>query len=188
MQDRSWGIDVTHQIPPAGIYVDVNVQDWRRGSASPWPWAGATRAGTGTAVGVKVGVAAKAGVGVPVRSAPVRMMIPCVGSGVGVRICAIGEGVGTAGVGDGVGSLTHPMVVTAAPISRTARNIVDMCLLYRFNTVRVLPIEWLEISSRLGCTRPLPSGVWTGNGKVQSSGSVIFLRAALMGVAAPADS
>ena len=93
---------------------------------------------------------------------------------------AIGEGAGTAGVGEGVGSLTHPMVVTAAPISRTARNIVDMCLLYRFNTIRVLPTEWLEISSRPGCTRSLPSGVWIEIVKVQSSGSVIFLHAALM--------
>ena len=125
--------------------------------------------GEGTVVGVMMGVAVPEG-----------LMIPGVGSGVGVRTGAVGEGAGTAGVDDGAGSLTHPMVVTAAPISRTTRNAGNMCLRYRFNTIRVLPAEWPEISSRPGCTRSLPSGVWTESGKVQSTGSVIFLRAASM--------
>ena len=85
----------------------------------------------GTAVGVMMGVVVPEG-----------LMIPGVGMVVGTWVgAAEGEG-----VGDRVGSLTHPMLATAAPISRTARNIGDMCLLYRFNTIRVLPIELLEIS------------------------------------------
>ena len=116
--------------------------------------------GTGTAVGVVAGVgnetavSAEAGVTVPARWVPVRMSIVDLGSGAGVGVGAGIDASGIGGVGVGAGSAPQPMMITAAPISKATRNAGDMCFRHCFNLIGLLPLEWMEISSGAGSTRP----------------------------------
>ena len=91
--------------------------------------------GVGTAVGEGTAVGAEADVAVPVRWAPVRAMLAGVGSGVGVSVGAGGGTAGAVGVGKARGESVQPMVITAAPISRTAMNANDMALRNRSDLV-----------------------------------------------------